>query len=103
MYSFHNDIAIPLEYIARKELDYNFRPRGTIFDADSIESRTFVTVMSMLLNKKNNYGLNGKIIEFEEKCKPFYYKNGNSISETEATQLFEDFKELYNVLPFEVE
>ena len=47
-----HDIAIELESMLRKEFGFPDRPRGTIFDADAIESRMFYDVMILLLYRK---------------------------------------------------
>lgn len=44
-WNFRNDIALNLERIARNEFGLKDRPIDKIFDADMIESCTFVEVM----------------------------------------------------------
>lgn len=81
-----HDVAIELEYMLRKEFGFSDRPRGTIFDADAIESRTFYDIIILLLHKK------GKKDSTKFQDKIFQYKciNMNQIPDYEL--IFEEFK-----------
>lgn len=98
MYSFHNDIAIPLEYEARKAFGFKDRNRGLMFDADSIELGSFVEVMLMTLYCKNNYMSSLDIASFAEHCRKYFRVKGNGIAKDEAFEMFERFKKLLNTI-----
>ncbi len=46
-----HDVAIELEHMLCKEFGIQGRPRGTIFDADSIELRMFYDDIVLMLYK----------------------------------------------------
>ena len=98
MYSFHNDIAIPLEYEARKTFSFEDRNRDLMFDADSIELGSFVEVMLMTLYCKNNYMRSLAIESFAEHCRKYFRVNGNGIAKDDALEIFKKFKELLDAI-----
>lgn len=53
----NHDIAIRIEHILRDSFGFSDRPRGTIFDADLIETRSFYDCVHLLLYKhgKDDY------------------------------------------------
>lgn len=97
-YNFHNSIAIPLEIKARNIMGVTDRPVNTIFDADIIESHSFIEVMVLLLRLKSNYVYSNLIQNFIEKCIPYFYVNGNKIDKTIANQLFKNFEQLIDYI-----
>lgn len=48
----NHDIAIAIEKIMCREFGFSGRPRGTIFDADYIEMRSFYDCVSLILHKR---------------------------------------------------
>lgn len=81
-----HDIAIELEYMLRKEFGFPDRPRGTIFDADAIESRMFYDVMILLLYKKGKKDST----RFQDNVLKYQGTNMNQIPDYES--IFEEFK-----------
>ena len=82
-----HDVAIDLEWMLRKEFGFeNSRPRGTIFDADSIETYSFYDCMVLLLNKKAQ----SDCTDFMNSIYEFKGENMNSIPDFEG--VFETFK-----------
>jgi len=53
-WNFHGDIAVPLEFIARRAFGYSDRPYTKICDADAIECGKFVEVMIAILRERTN-------------------------------------------------
>ena len=96
-WNFHNDIAIPLEHIAKKYYRDMDRPRSKIYDADFIESGNYVEVMIILLRNstKMNNGLTA-IDEFVQSCAPYLGVSGNAIPCHIAQELFDRFSRLYH-------
>ena len=96
-WNFHGDIAIPLEGIASSYYGDFGRPLTKIYDADAIESGSFVEVMIALLRAKTEMD-NGchEIERFISECRKYYGVNGNEIPKEEAQILFDTFKSLYN-------
>lgn len=95
-WNFHNDIAIPLEGIARRHYGDISRPVTKIYDADAIERGSFVEVMMALLREKSDMENSCDDIEdFISECKEFVEVNGNAIPKEEAQRLFDKFKEMY--------
>lgn len=83
-----HDIAIEIEHMLRKEFGFEERPRGTIFDADKIESYMFYDLLYLLLYRKSNkewFGFVDKIFE---------YKGVNMNQIPEYEKIFEEFKSL---------
>lgn len=71
-----HDIAIELEQFAGKLLDANFRHDGTIFCADTIETRSFYDAMHLLLVLKGR----GDWLDFFNRCyNACFNKNMNEI------------------------
>lgn len=83
-----HDIAIELESMLRKEFGFNERPRGTIFDADKIESYMFYDLLYLLLYKKSNKDWSN----FANKT--FEYKGINMNKIPEYEKIFDEFKSL---------
>ena len=81
-----HDIAIELESMLRKEFGFPDRPRGTIFDADAIESRMFYDVMILLLYRKETKDSN----KFQKDI--FKYKGINMNEIPNYESIFEEFK-----------
>lgn len=81
-----HDIAIELESMLRKEFGFHDRPRGTIFDADAIESRMFYDVMILLLYRKGTKDSN----KFQNDI--FKYKGINMNEIPNYESIFEEFK-----------
>ena len=81
-----HDIAIELEYMLRKEFGFENRPRGTIFDADAIESYMFYDILHLLLYKKSNQDW----CDFINKI--FQYKGVSMNKIPGYEQIFEEFK-----------
>ena len=48
----NHDIAFELEHLLEKEFDCKYDHSGTIFSADSIETRSFYDVLALLLYMK---------------------------------------------------
>ena len=94
--NFHGDIAISIEEIACKELGWDGRPGGTIFDADSIESGCFYESMIALLRIKYVYYKYDVVEEFARKYAEYYCKPASEIPEKRAEWMFQDFKQLYD-------
>lgn len=93
-WNFHNDVAIPLESIARKYISPDSeRPIGLFYDADAIEAGSFVEVMLFLLRQKKGFEFD--MLDFSLQCAPYLGKNGTSIPPHEANELFKQFRELY--------
>lgn len=98
-WNFHNDIALNLERIARNEYGFKDRPIDKIFDADMIESCTFVEVMIAILRQKTNMSSNNCDVEkFVEQSARFFNKSGLSIAPEEAEKLYELFEDIYDKL-----
>ena len=60
-------IAVELENLLCKTFNINRRPHSTIFDADSIEHRTFYDVLELILfmkSKKEYYEFTNSICEY---------------------------------------
>lgn len=81
-----HDIAIELESMLRKEFGFTDRPRGTIFDADAIESRMFYDVLILLLYKKGTKNST----KFQNAI--FKYKGINMNEIPNYESIFEEFK-----------
>lgn len=81
-----HDIAIELEYLLCEEFGFADRPRGTIFDADDIESRTFYDNMALLLHKKAKKDYTDFINSI------FDYKGVNMNQISDYEKIFEEFK-----------
>ena len=81
-----HDIAIELESMLRKEFGFPYRPRGTIFDADAIESRMFYDVMILLLYRKGTKDST----KFQNDI--FKYKGINMNEIPNYESIFEEFK-----------
>lgn len=91
-WNFHNDIAIPLEGIARKHYGDIDRPYTKIYDADSIEQSNFVEVMILILREHTQYdNSHDEIEQFVVECGKYLGVNGNTIPEEEAQGLFDEF------------
>jgi hypothetical protein len=93
-WNFHNDVALPLERIARRYFAYTDRPVDTIFDADCIEGSTFVEAMIVLLNAKFSNKHFAEKDELIIKCKD-YLCVGGKIDNIIADKLFGEFEELF--------
>ncbi len=83
-----HDIAIELEHMLCKEFGFNARPRGTIFDADAIETYMFYDLMCLLLYKKSKSDWS----EFADTIFPYKGTNMNRIPNYE--QIFDQFKSM---------
>ena len=81
-----HDIAIELESMLRKEFGFPDRPRGTIFDADAIESCMFYDVMILLLYRKGTKDST----KFQNDI--FKYKGINMNEIPNYESIFEEFK-----------
>ena len=96
-WSFHNDIAIPLEHKAIKYFRDPDSPRLKIYGADFIEGGNYVEVMIILL--RNNSKMNGglKVIdEFVKGCAPYLGVRGSDIPAQVTQELFDWFNRLYH-------
>ena len=85
-----HDIAIELEYMLRDEFGFDCRPRGTIFDADSIELYMFYDDMNLLLHKKATKDYS----EFLDEI--YMYKGVNMNKIPNYEEIFEKFKSFFN-------
>lgn len=95
-WNFHGDVAIQLEGIGRSYYGWTGRPMTKIFDADAIESGSFVECMTLLLREKTSYNWETEgIDEFLDKCAPYFRKSGNSIDREVAQELFDEFTTLF--------
>lgn len=83
-----HDIAIELEWMLRKEFNFKKRPRGTIFDADSIESYMFYDILHLLLYRKSSQDW----CEFIDTI--FKYKGIDMNQIPNCDEIFEEFKSL---------
>ena len=92
-WNFHNDIALDLETIAKRNLKLD-NIEETIFYADDIESGTFAEVMLLLLREKTAYKTNDDIKEFSTELKDIFGMKGNNINSEVAEDLYERFKTL---------
>ena len=92
-WNFHNDIALDLETIAKRNMKLN-NIEETIFYADNIESGTFAEVMLLLLREKTAYKTNDGIKEFSIELKDILGMKGNDINSEVAEELYERFKTL---------
>lgn len=84
-----HDYAIQLEYIMRKKFagdNANVRPRGTIFDADSIELYSFYDCISLVLF----YFGNGDYCDFLDRLYPYKGKNIREIDNID--KVFNEFR-----------
>lgn len=86
-----HDVAIELEYMLRKEFGFKDRPRGTIFDADSIELYMFYDDMVLLLYKKG--AVNDPYDFMDRICQ---YKGVNMNKIPSFNEIFDEFKSLIN-------
>lgn len=94
-WNFHNDIAISLEYDARRILGYRDRPFNTIFDADAIEGVNFAEAMIILLRKKTEYlQENAEVAAFIKECSPYVGMHALDIEPEIAAELYERFTAL---------
>ncbi len=87
-----HDVAIELEHMLRDEFGFDSRPRGTIFDADSIELYMFYDDMVLLLYKKG--AKQGDPYEFMDRIYQYKGVNMNKIPDYE--KIFDEFKSLIN-------
>ena len=95
-WNFKNDIGLPLESIARRFYHNTDRPFGKIYDSDSIEIGSFVEVMVIMLREKTQYSSEDDEIEsFVNKCKLYFGKSGHEIPPETASNLFEEFSDLF--------
>lgn len=95
-WNFHNDIAIPLESIARHYYGDTDRPYTKIYDADAIESGNFVEVMIILLREVTHMvNDNAEIDEFVKSCTPYLGMRGSEIPKETAQELYNRFKSIY--------
>ena len=81
-----HDIAIELEYMLRQEFGFVNRPRGTIFDADAIETYMFYDILYLLLYKKSSQDW----CDFVNKI--FEYKGVSMHKIPNYEEIFEEFK-----------
>jgi len=86
IWSFHNQIAIPLEMNARGLLKLS---------ANNIEGGIFVEVMLYLLRSK--YGFDCDLSSFIKECAPYLGKSGIEIEKERAISLYEMFLEKYEM------
>lgn len=95
-WNFHNDIAIPLESIARNFIDpESGRPKGLFYDADMIESGYFIEVMLYLLRQKKGFDFD--LLDFSQNCALYLGKEGAAMPPEKADELFNQFKELFQL------
>lgn len=87
-------LAIALETTARRIMNFNDRPVGTIYNSDSIECGSFVEVMVMLLKVGNSFLIDEKIEIFANKYNSYTGKSINDIGIETATAIYEDFNKL---------
>lgn len=85
-----HDIAIEIESILRKEFNIEHRPRGTIFDADAIESYSFYDMVNLILMLFGN----GDFIDFLNSI--FEYKNINMNKINNLDEIMTNFRKYYN-------
>lgn len=83
-----HDIAIELEHMLCREFGFQGRPRGTIFDADAIETYMFYDLIYLLLYKKSNQDW----FDFVDRIYEYKGTNMNKIPDYEA--IFDEFKSL---------
>ncbi|HCH29019.1 MAG TPA: hypothetical protein DEW35_05870 [Ruminococcaceae bacterium] len=81
-----HDIAIELEHMLCREFGFDGRPRGTIFDADAIETYMFYDIICLLLYRKSNSGWD----DFANRICQYKGVNMNQIPEYE--KVFDEFK-----------
>lgn len=94
-WNFHGDIAISLEYIARRIYKEHDRPFNKIYDADGIEFGYFAEVMIDLLREKSKSEANQEEIDqFIRDCAPYIGKSGHAIEKKTSQALFDRFKGL---------
>lgn len=94
-WNFHNDIAIPLENVARKMHGDYLRPLGKSYDADAIESGTFAECMIQIVREKTGYTTeDNDVNRFIEKCYSYMGVEGSQIDKHIAQSLFNEFNAL---------
>lgn len=81
-----HDVAIELEHMLCKEFGIKGRPRGTIFDADSIELRMFYDDMVLMLYKCAKTDFTDFINEI------YQYKSVNMNKISNYEEIFNKFK-----------
>lgn len=93
-----HSLSLELETTARKIMNFKERPKGTMFDSDSIERETFVEVMILLLKVKNNFEFNEEIEMFANTYQPYVDKAINVIGIDEANIIYHKFKKLIDAM-----
>ena len=91
-------ISLQLETTARKVMNFKNRPIGTMYDADSIESESFIEVMVLLLKVKNNFAVKEEIENFADKYSFYIGKSVNTIGLEKATAICKEFEVLLSSL-----
>lgn len=91
-WNFKNDIAMRLEFFARRFYRCTDRPYGKIYDSDSIEMGTFVEVMIIMVRQKIDFSCeNDDVEQFVDRCAPYFSKSGHDIEPEIANELFDEF------------
>ena len=95
-WNFHGDIAVPLENIAKPPFGQIDRPETKIYDADVIETKSFIEVMIILLREKTDMENDcNDVDKFIKDCAVYLETNGNSMPKEIAQNLFDSFRKLY--------
>ena len=89
-----HSLALELETTARKIMNFNDSPIGTIYDSNSIEYENFIEVMVILLKVKNNFTADEKIEIFANKYNPYARKSMNDMGIETANAIYNEFKRL---------
>ena len=99
----HYNVAISLEKLSQSTFTYlnmpnNMRYTNTIFFAETIESRSFVDVIIILLLHQQQYNqiISNEIDTYIEKAINFANNSFNEIGNDNVIELYNDFIELYN-------
>ncbi|MBQ2999713.1 MAG: hypothetical protein IJD64_04560 [Clostridia bacterium] len=93
-----HSLSLDLETTACKIMNFKKRPKGTMFDSDSIERETFVEVMILLLKVKNNFDFNEEIEMFANTYQAYIDKAINVIGIDEANTIYHKFKKLIDAM-----
>ncbi len=90
-----NDIALPLEMVAREFFGKMDRPYGKIYDSDAIEMGAFVEVMVFIVRSITNLSDEfDDVNSFVEKCAIYFGKSCYDIPEKVMEELYIEFTRL---------